>query len=112
MKKIIVITGTSSGLGLSLAIKLAKEGHCVYATMRNLAKQTALNEAAKAAAVTVHIKQLEVLDTASVNQCIADIISEQGRIDCLINNAGMGFIKSTEQASEEEIQRIMNTNFM
>lgn len=112
MKKIIVVTGASSGLGLSLAIKLAKEGHCVYATMRNLAKQEALANASKEAAISLHIKQLDVQDTRSVKQCIAEIMKEQGRIDCLINNAGMGFIKSTEQASEEEIQDILNTNFM
>ena len=112
MKKVIIVTGTSSGLGLSLAIKLAKEGHCVYATMRHLTKQTTLVDAAKAHAVSLHIKQLDVQDTASVKQCISEIIKEQGRIDCLINNAGMGFIKSTEQATEAEIQQIMDINFM
>ncbi|KTD79418.1 SDR family oxidoreductase [Legionella waltersii] len=112
MKKVIVVTGTSSGLGLSLVIKLAREGHCVYATMRNLAKQDALASAAREAAVTIHIKQLDVQSTLSVEKCMSEIINEQGKIDCLINNAGMGFIKTTEQATEEEIQRIMNTNFM
>lgn len=112
MKKVIVVTGTSSGLGLSLSIKLAKQGHHVYATMRNLAKQSALIEAAQKAGVSLQIKQLDVQHTTSVEHCIAEIIKEQGRIDCLINNAGMGFVKSTEQASEKEIHDIMNTNFM
>jgi short-subunit dehydrogenase len=112
MKKVIVVTGTSSGLGLSLVIKLAKQGHCVYATLRDLAKQTALVNAAKEAAVSLHIKQLDVQNTDSVEQCIAEIVKEQGKIDCLINNAGRGFVKSTEQAVEEEIQSIMDTNFM
>jgi short-subunit dehydrogenase len=112
MKKVIVITGTSSGLGLSLVIKLAKAGHCVYATMRDLTKQANLINAATQAGVSIQVKQLDVQNTASVEQCISEIINEQGTIDCLINNAGMGFIKSTEQASEQEIQNVMNTNFM
>lgn len=112
MKKVIVVTGTSSGLGQSLVIKLAQEGHCVYATMRNVAKQMSLVKAAKDANVVLHIKPLDVQHTESVEQCVAEIIKEQGRIDCLINNAGMGFIKSTEQATEKEIADIMDTNFM
>jgi len=112
MKKVIVVTGASSGLGLSLAIKLAKQGNCVYATMRDLAKRDAVLKAADESGVKLIVKELDVEDTSSVNACIAAIMAEEGRIDCLVNNAGMGFIKSTEQASEEEIQRILNTNFM
>jgi len=112
MDKVILITGTSSGLGLSLAVKLAEQGHCVYATMRNVDKQSALAEAAKNASVNLHIKSCDVQNSESVNRCVSEIIKEQGRIDCLINNAGLGFVKSTEQATEAEIDAIMNTNFM
>lgn len=112
MNKVIVVTGASSGLGLSLSVKLAMEGNRVYATMRDLAKRDALMNAADEKGVQVVTKELDVGNTSSVNDCIAAIIAEEGRIDCLVNNAGMGFIKSTEQASEEEIQQILNTNFM
>ena len=112
MKKIIVVTGASSGVGLSLSIKLAKDGHCVYATMRDLKKQDRLKNLADENGVPIVIKQLNVQDTSSVNSCIQEIIAEEGRIDCLVNNAGMGFIKTTEQASEQEIKEVMDTNFM
>lgn len=112
MKKIVVITGASSGLGLSLSIKLAKAGNCVYATMRDLAKRDAVMKVADEQGVKLIVKELDVDDTSSVTACIAAVMAGEGRIDCLVNNAGMGFIKSTEQASEEEIQQILNTNFI
>ncbi|STX28883.1 retinol dehydrogenase [Legionella beliardensis] len=112
MNKVIVITGTSSGLGLSLAIKLAKQGHCVYATMRDLSKKGELVNASYSQDAKLFIKSLNVSDTTSINTCINEIIKEQGRIDCLVNNAGMGFIKSTELASETEIKEVIDTNFI
>lgn len=112
MKKTIIITGTSSGLGLSLSVQLAKAGHSVYATMRNLDKKEALEKAAVKENVTLNIKKLDIQSTSSVNNCIGEIVKAEGKIDCLINNAGVGFIKTTEQASEEEIKEVMDVNFM
>lgn len=112
MKRIALITGTSSGLGISLAIQSAKKGFKVYATMRNLDKKSSLQEAAKTAGVSLEIKQLDVQDKSSVEQCVAEIIEQEGRIDILINNAGAGFVRTTEQATEEEIQWVMDVNFM
>lgn len=112
MEKIAIITGASSGLGLSLAVQLAQKGFKVYATMRNLDKQTALQEAARKENVTVEVAQLDVQDVSSVNQCVADIHNKEGRIDALINNAGAGFVRTTEQASEEEIQWVLDVNLM
>jgi len=61
MSKVVLITGTSTGLGVSLA---------VYATMRNVEKRSVLDEAAKAANVEVIVKQLDVQNTQSVNACV------------------------------------------
>jgi NAD(P)-dependent dehydrogenase (short-subunit alcohol dehydrogenase family) len=111
MNKIALITGTSTGLGLSMTLMLAKQGFHVYATMRNLSKKTEL-EAAITSDMKVSIKQLDVQDSASVNQCVADIIALEGKIDVLINNAGAGFVRNTEQATEEDIQWVMDVNYM
>jgi NAD(P)-dependent dehydrogenase (short-subunit alcohol dehydrogenase family) len=111
MGKVIVITGTSTGLGLSLAIRLAKQGHTVYATMRNLQKKGALAKAAREAEVNLHIKQLNVQDTVSVESCINDIIASEGVIDTLINNAGSGYVRTTEQSTEEDVNWVMDVNF-
>ena len=111
MKKIALVTGTSTGLGLSMVLMLAKQGFHVYATMRNLEKKSNL-ESQITSDMAVTIKQLDVQNSANVNQCVADIIGQEGQIDLLINNAGAGFVRSTEQASEDDIQWVMDVNYM
>ncbi len=112
MSKTILITGTSTGLGISLAIQAAKAGHTVYATMRNLGKRDALDTAAKEAGVTLNVIQLDVQNTDSVNAAVAQILSKDGKVDVLINNAGAGYVRTTEQAPEDEINWVMDVNFM
>ncbi|MCB4380057.1 SDR family oxidoreductase [Synechococcus sp. MU1644] len=112
MSKVILITGCSSGLGISLAVQAAQAGHTVYATMRNLDKRSALDEAAEAAGVTLNVAQLDVQDSASIATCVEDVLGAQGHVDVLINNAGAGFVRSTEQASEDDINWVMDVNFM
>lgn len=112
MSKIILITGSSSGLGVSVAVQAAEAGHIVYATMRNLKKRDTLDAAAKKAGVSLKVLPLDVTDTASVNAAVDQIIADQGRIDVLVANAGAGFARSTEQASEADAQWIMDVNFM
>lgn len=112
MTKVILITGTSTGLGIAIAVQAAKAGHIVYATMRNLDRKGTLLEAAQAAGVTLNLLQLDVEDTDTVTAAVDQVIAEQGRIDTLINNAGLGFARNVEQASEADIQRILDINFM
>lgn len=112
MSKIILITGTSTGLGISIAVQAAKAGHTVYATMRNLAKREALDTAATDAGVTLNVLPLDVQDSASVNGAVDTIMKQEGRIDVLVNNAGAGFVRTIEQASEDDISWIMDVNFM
>ncbi|MEL6126130.1 MAG: SDR family oxidoreductase [Pseudomonadota bacterium] len=112
MSKVILITGTSTGLGTSIAIQAALAGHKVYATMRNLAKRDGLDAAADAAGVSLEVLPLDVQDTASIEAAVAEAHAREGRIDTLINNAGAGFVRSTEQASEADIQWVMDVNFM
>lgn len=112
MEKVILITGTSTGLGINIAVQAAKAGHKVYATMRNLAKRAALDEAVKAAGAQIEVLQLDVQDSDSINAAVDQTIAKEARIDVLINNAGAGFVRSTEQASEDEINAVMDINFM
>ncbi|MGH1366542.1 MAG: SDR family oxidoreductase [Calditrichia bacterium] len=111
MKKVVLITGTSSGLGLEAALLYAKNNHRVFATMRNLEKSVTLLEKAKEVGVNVDILQLDVTDTASIQNCIDQVIEQAGRIDILVNNAGAGFAKTTEHATEEEIQWVTDVNY-
>ena len=92
-------------------MKLAEQGNTVYATMRNLAKAEELAQAAESASVDLYIKQLDVQNTESVQTCVNNIVQKEGRIDTLINNAGVGYAKTTEQSTEEEVNWVMDINF-
>lgn len=111
-EKIILVTGTSSGLGLSVSIKLAEQGHTVYASMRNLDKAEQIKQAIAKKNLNIHLIQMDVESTESVARAVSTILEQNGRIDCLINNAGMGFVETTEKASEAKINQVMNINFM
>lgn len=112
MRKTVLITGCSTGLGISLAVQAAQAGHRVYASMRNLDKRSSLDEAAAAAGVTLEVVALDVQDMASVTEAVENVLADAGGIDTLINNAGAGFVRSTEQASEADIQWVLDVNFM
>lgn len=111
MTKVILVTGCSTGLGIAIAVQAAKAGNTVYATMRNLDKRAALDAAIAEASVSMSVLPLDVQKTDTVNAAVEQIIAEQGRIDVLVNNAGAGYIRSTEQASEEEVNWVMDVNF-
>ena len=112
MSKVILITGTSTGLGIEIAVQAAQAGHRVYATMRNLAKRGTLDAALSEAGQSAQVLQLDVQDSASVNAATDHVIAAEGRIDVLINNAGAGYVRTTEQASENDINWVMDVNFM
>ncbi|KAL4635457.1 retinol dehydrogenase 8-like [Arapaima gigas] len=112
-QKTVLITGCSSGIGLSLAVRIAKDEKkrfMVYATMRNLSKGEALIEAAgRTLGKTLEIKQLDVCDEDSIKTCV-DSIPER-RVDILISNAGVGLVGPIECRSIEEMKAVMDTNF-
>ncbi len=112
MSKVILITGTSTGLGVQIAVQAARAGHTVYATMRNLEKRDTLDAAARDAGVDLNVLELDVQDSASVNTAVGQIIAAEERIDTLINNAGAGFVRTTEQAREDDVAWVMDVNFM
>src|SRR2546430_10036494 len=92
MARIALVTGTSSGIGLSTAVALARAGFTVVATMRNLGKAAALQARAKSEGVTLDVRQLDVQDEHSVESCVRDVLRDHHRIDVLVNNAGAGFL--------------------
>ncbi len=110
--KTVVITGTSTGLGLALAVKMAEEGFKVFATMRNLEKADLLKEKIAEKNLAIELLQLDVQDNNSVQACIDEVIRQEGKIDILVNNAGVGFVKTTEHATEKEMDWVMDVNYM
>ena len=106
-----MITGTSSGVGLQTAVLLAKQGHTVYATMRNIHKRERLDLLARESNITVEVLQADVQDEQSITAAVSEIIQREQRIDVLINNAGAGFIGALEQVEMNDIQQVMDVNF-
>jgi NAD(P)-dependent dehydrogenase (short-subunit alcohol dehydrogenase family) len=111
MQKIILITGTSTGVGMHTSALLAAEGNTVYATMRDTSKKTELEKLTQNIAGTLHIMQLDVKNEETIYACVQKILADEGRLDILINNAGAGFIRSAEQATMTEIEGVMDVNF-
>jgi NAD(P)-dependent dehydrogenase (short-subunit alcohol dehydrogenase family) len=111
MSPIALITGTSSGIGLSSAVAAAKHGFTTVATLRETGKDAALRAAAEAAGVTLDIRQLDVVDEDSITSCIDGVVADHGSLDVLVNNAGRGFVGTIEQVSMEEMRAIMEVNF-
>ena len=99
---IVFITGISSGFGLETARLLSLQGHTVYGTVRREVEPLP----------KVNYLQVDVRDKQAVNNAVKQIIEKEGRIDVLINNAGMGIGGPLEFATEEEIRLQMDTNFM
>ena len=99
---IVFITGISSGFGFETAKLLSQEGHTVYGTVRRSVEPLP----------KVNYIQLDVRDRDAVKKAVDKIVEKEGRIDVLVNNAGMGIGGPLEFATEEEIRLQMDTNFM
>jgi NAD(P)-dependent dehydrogenase (short-subunit alcohol dehydrogenase family) len=111
MKKVVIITGTSTGLGLETSVLFAQNGYKVFATMRNLGKSELLQNRITEEDLDIEILPLDISDPQSVENCINQIIEKEGRIDVLVNNAGGGFAKTTEQVTEEEMKWVTDLNY-
>jgi NAD(P)-dependent dehydrogenase (short-subunit alcohol dehydrogenase family) len=107
-----LVTGTSTGIGLATALRLALEGHTVYASMRDPAKAGPLQEAAAKADVAVEATALDVDADASVRRAIGGILEREGRIDVLVNNAGIDLGESLEETAVDTFREVMETNFL
>jgi NAD(P)-dependent dehydrogenase (short-subunit alcohol dehydrogenase family) len=111
IQPVALVTGTSTGIGQSAAIYLARANFHVIATMRDLAKSASLKQRASSEGLPIEVRQLDVQHPGSIQSCIDHAMKERGRIDVLVNNAGAGFLGSTEQTAVEALQRTIDINF-
>lgn len=105
-----VVTGTSSGIGLSSCITLAKAGYRVFAGMRNLTKSDELTQAAEQAGVTVELLELDINDEQSLTSAF-DKVTAEGGTEVLVNNAGVGGATPLEITPLDEHKQLFETNY-
>lgn len=108
---ITLITGTSSGIGLATTVTLARAGHTVIATMRDLDTVGELARLTAAEQLPVQMLALDVNDDISVAQAFKSALDQHGRIDVLVNNAGINRPGSVEEAPLKSFRQIMETNY-
>src|ERR1700731_3214101 len=116
-KQVILITGSSTGFGRLFADTLARKGHTVFATMRDLRGRNAKNASeiralAEKDSLPIYVLELDVTDDASVERAVDAAVAKAGRIDVAINNAGYFLTGLAEAVTTEQARRLMDTNFL
>jgi len=115
-QKVILVTGSSNGIGRLTVETLARGGHTVYASMRdangrNAAVRLELVQLAKNENLDLRVIELDVTDDDSVEKAVVQVTKDSGRIDVLVNNAGVMNIGITEGFTLEQVQRQFDVNF-
>lgn len=100
--KVVVITGVSSGIGRAAATKFAQKGCQVFGTVRNTEKAQAIPGVA--------LIEMDIREESSVRRGIDAIVAQAGRIDVLVNSAGVTLLGATEETSVSEAQTLFDTN--
>ena len=108
---VTLITGTSSGIGKATALHLASRGHKVYASMQSLDQRAELVADAGNRDVSVELLALDVDQDESVQAAVDEVIQREGRIDVLINNAGIASLGTIEQSDFSVVRQMFETNF-
>ena len=101
MSKVVLITGASSGIGLSTANFLLEKGFVVYGTSRSTVKAASFN---------FNLIALDVLKVDTIENAVSAILEKEGRLDVLINNAGMGITGPVEDTPTDEMRKVFDTN--
>ena len=100
--KVVLITGASSGIGRAIGIYLSKKGFTVFGTSRNPHNQHDQ---------PFPLVALDVIKPETIKTAVAEVISRAGKIDLLINNAGVGITGPLEETPDDEIKKAFDTNF-
>lgn len=104
MKKVILITGASSGMGKDFALHLLKKGHIVYGLARRVEK---MDDIVKAGGKAI---AMDITNEAQIESAVNQVIQEQGKVDVLINNAGYAVYGPVEEASIDAARRQFEVN--
>ena len=100
VSKIVLITGATSGIGKETALLLASKGFLVYGTARNIEGKN----------LPFRLLPMDVRNETSIKEAVQQILTEVGRIDILINNAGVGITGAVEELPAEQLHNVFATN--
>ena len=107
MKKVVLVTGTSTGIGHATAVRAAAAGWQVVATMRDPSRDPDLRDAG------VDVRRLDVTDAGSVAACLEHVGTTYGRLDAVVNNAGISnFDPTMEMSTLDNLRRALEVNFV
>lgn len=114
-KQVVLVTGAGSGIGRAIALSLARAGHHVCASMREIQQRSreradVLLDLARKESLSLDVVELDVLSEVSCQAAVNLILAKQGRLDVVVNNAGMLMTGITEAFSVEQVARIIDTN--
>lgn len=107
--KTILITGTSTGFGRDTALTLAAARHRVFASMRHVQAKN-MEHAAALRSHGIDAVELDVTENSSVDRAVQSVLDKAGRIDVLINNAGLAAAGVTESFTVEQAQALFDVN--
>jgi NAD(P)-dependent dehydrogenase (short-subunit alcohol dehydrogenase family) len=110
--KVVVVTGTNSGFGWLTAHSVASLGHKVYATMRNSKGKNADKAEALSKLDNVTVLDVGLTDETSVEMAVDTILEREGRIDVLVNNAGIGMTGVAESYTTADVQEMFDVNVL
>lgn len=111
MEKVALVTGSSSGIGLETSLALARDGYHTFASMRDVTKSEELKQAAKKENLSIDVIELDVDKEESIVSAIKKVVSDGGRLDVLVNNAGYGQFGCTEDVTVDDFRKQFETNF-
>lgn len=114
---VVIVTGTSSGFGRLTAQTLARRGHRVYAGMREIGGRNATAAAELTAldgaeGIDLHVVQLDAGDATSLDTAVTAVVEATGRLDVLVNNVGIGSWGMAEAYDMDQVQQIVESNFL
>ena len=110
-KKTVLVTGCSSGIGLATCHVLSRNNFMTYGTVRNLSKAKKIEDLIDREGLPLKILHLDVNNDQSIKLAVKRVLSETGRLDVLINNAGYGMFGPIEEITTQEVKKQFETNF-
>jgi len=107
---VVLITGGTDGLGKAAAILLSERGYRVIAAGRSATKRSELEGSAKSKNLPLTTIELDVCSETSVNAAVREVLKTYGKIDVLVNNAGVGYMAVVEELKLEDLRQQFETN--